>query len=63
MKKIEELKSKTVAELDSILREHARTLLNMRLSRGVGQVEKPHLFKELRREVARIHTILSQNKA
>jgi len=61
--KIKELKSKTVAEMDILLREHARTLLNMRLARKGGQVEKPHLFRELRREVARIHTLLRQKKA
>ncbi|MBN1403783.1 MAG: 50S ribosomal protein L29 [Opitutales bacterium] len=62
-KKAEALKSKTAAELDLLLREHTRTLLDMRLARRSGSVEKTHLFRELRREIARIRTLLAKKSA
>jgi large subunit ribosomal protein L29 len=61
--KTKELREKSAAELDNLLRDAKRTLFTMRLTKHAGQVEKTHLFVQLRRDVARIRTILRQKSA
>ncbi len=62
-KKAVALRSQTPAELELALRKHTATLLEMSLARKGGSVEKTHLFRSLRREIARINTILAQKNA
>lgn len=61
--KAKELKEKSAAELNVMLKEASKTLFGMRTNKNVGQVEKTHLFVQLRRDIARIETILSQKQA
>lgn len=61
--KTKELREKTLPELENALREAQKTLYTMRLTKRVGQVEKTHLFVQLRRDAARISTLISQKKA
>jgi ribosomal protein L29 len=37
-------------------------LLHLQVRKQTGQVEKPHLIKSIRRERARIRTVLHQTK-
>jgi large subunit ribosomal protein L29 len=35
---------------------------NLRMQQGAGEMSKPHLFKNARRDVARVKTILAEKK-
>ncbi|GMQ96486.1 MAG: 50S ribosomal protein L29 [Gammaproteobacteria bacterium] len=53
------LKSKKRDELNSELKELLREQFNLRMQRSTGQLGKPHRFKEVRRDIARIKTVLA----
>ena len=57
---VSDLKSKTVDELNQELGDLFREQFNLRMQRGSGQDIKPHNFKRVRREIARIKTVLTQ---
>ena len=61
--KTKELKELSVAELNKKLRETREELLNLRLRKQTGQVEKPHELRELRKLIARIQTLIKENAA
>ena len=44
-------------ELDALLKEQ----FNLRMQRGSGQIVKPHDFSRVRRDIARIRTIMTEN--
>ena len=48
------------SELTQKLRETREKLLQLRLRKHTGQVEKPHLLREYRKDIARLETILKQ---
>ena len=56
--KIKELREQTVEELNRRARELKMEALNLRLQQQSGQLENPARLKLIRREVARIETIL-----
>ncbi len=58
-----ELKEKSVAELETELNELYREQFNMRMAQGTGQDVKPHNFKRVRRQIARVKTIITQKAA
>lgn len=57
---IKEIKELTSKELCDRVHELRREFFNFRLQQQAGQLEKPHLLRSLRREVARIQTVLKQ---
>ena len=57
---IKEIKELTSKELSDKVRELRREFFNFRLQQQAGQLEKPHLLRSLRREIARIKTVLKQ---
>ena len=61
--KILELRDKTNEELQSLLLEELRSQFNLRMRKGTGQLDKTSEIKKTRRNIARIHTILNENKA
>ena len=58
--KIAELRGKTAAELNKMLVELHREHLNLRVQRATGQLTQPARFRALRRDVARIKTLLQE---
>lgn len=58
-----ELKAKTVEELNTELSGLFREQFNLRMQRGSGQDVKPHNFKRVRRQIARIKTIIHQKQS
>lgn len=61
--KIDELRSKSAAELNEALVEIHREQFNLKMQKATGQLAKPSLIQENRRTIARIHTLLTQNGA
>tara|TARA_Y200000002_G_scaffold374022_1_gene374098 strand:- start:849 stop:1064 length:216 start_codon:yes stop_codon:yes gene_type:complete len=60
--KISEIKELSVTELNKKFRELGEELLQLQVRKQTGQVEKPHLIKSIRRDRARILTVLSDSK-
>lgn len=58
--KVSELRQKTKDELGTMLLELARERFNLKMQKGTGQLSKPDQVKKVRRDVARIHTILNE---
>ena len=56
--KISEIKELTTPELQKRIRDLGEELLQLRVRKQTGQVEKPHLLKSIRRDRARILTVL-----
>jgi len=50
------------AELQKQLRDSREKQVELRMRKQTGQVEHPHEFKQLRRDIARLETILSEKK-
>ena len=58
--KATELRSKTKDELMANLLELAREQFNLRMQKGSGQLLKSSQVKQVRRDIARINTVLSE---
>jgi large subunit ribosomal protein L29 len=58
-----EIRDLAPAEITTKLRETRDQLLQLRLRKNTGQVEKPHLLRTYRKDIARLETILRQKKA
>lgn len=55
------LRAKSATELKDEIVELRKEEFNLRMQRGTGQLSNTSRFKEIRREVARIKTILNEN--
>ncbi len=51
------------AEIETKIRDSREKLLQLRLRKQTGQVEKTHELRGLRKDVARLETALSAKKA
>ena len=58
--KATELRSKSKEELMGSLLELAREQFNLRMQKGTGQLAKSSQVKQVRRDIARINTVLSE---
>jgi large subunit ribosomal protein L29 len=58
-----QLREKSTAELDVLARDAAKTLFNMRNNKSTGEVEKTHLYVQLRRDIARAKTLIREKNA
>lgn len=58
--KANEMREKSSAELDTELKSLLKEQFNMRMQRGIGQMSQAHRFKEVRRNIARVKTILGE---
>jgi large subunit ribosomal protein L29 len=56
------LRGMSEEELLTEARNHRQELFNLRLRKQTGAVEKPSRLRDLRRDIARIETILSEPK-
>ena len=61
--KTKELRELSVEELGARRRELRQEMLNLRVQQQIGQLENPARLHLLRREVARIETLLSERSA
>ncbi|MEW6646370.1 MAG: 50S ribosomal protein L29 [Pseudomonadota bacterium] len=58
--KANDLRQKGVEELNQELLGLLREQFNLRMQKGTGQLSQPHRVKAVRRDIARIKTILEQ---
>ena len=61
--KASDLRAKSAEELRKELEGLLREQFNLRMQRGGGEMTKPHLFKEVRRNIARVETILNEKQS
>jgi large subunit ribosomal protein L29 len=59
-KDVNELRGKSADELKTMVLEKRREQFNARMQRGSGQGPKPSALREVRRDIARLKTILSE---
>ncbi|MCP5431247.1 MAG: 50S ribosomal protein L29, partial [Chromatiaceae bacterium] len=57
--KATELRGKTQAELREALHDLLKEQFNLRMQRGTGQFSRPHLMKDVRRNIARVKTVIT----
>ena len=60
--KAKQLRDKSVKELEQELQERLREQFNLRMQQGSGQLSRPHQMKTVRREIARIRTIVNEKQ-
>jgi large subunit ribosomal protein L29 len=60
--KIAEIKELTIKELETRKREMRQEIFNLRIQQQAGQLEKPHMLRSLRRDVARVDTVLTEKR-
>ena len=57
-----EIRDLSPAEITTKIKEKRDELLQLRLRRQTGQVEKTHLLRVLRKDIARLLTILNEKQ-
>ena len=58
--KASELKDKGIEELNSELKGLLREQFNLRMQKGTGQLSQPHRVCQVRRDIARVKTVMNQ---
>jgi large subunit ribosomal protein L29 len=58
--KANELRNKSMDDLNKELNDLLREQFNLRMQKGTGQLAKPHLLNEVRRNIARVKTVLNE---
>ena len=58
--KAKELRKKTKDELGVLLIELSRERFNLKMQKGTGQLAKPDQVKKVRRDIARVHTLINK---
>jgi large subunit ribosomal protein L29 len=58
-----EIRELSAAEIETKLRETREQLVQLRLRKHTGQIEKPHLLRIYRKDIARLETVRHQSKA
>jgi large subunit ribosomal protein L29 len=61
--KASQFRDLTVEELQERERELSEQLFALRLQKVTGQLEKPHRVPEVRRDLARVLTVLREKRA
>ena len=61
-KYLEELKSKSVADLNAQLVDAKKELFNLRFQNATNQLDNTGRIKEVRKNIARIQTIITEKE-
>lgn len=58
--KASDLRQKSSEDLNQELLALLREQFNLRMQRATSQLNKPHLFRQVRRDIARVKTVLKE---
>lgn len=61
--KASELREKSVEQLNEQLLDLLRDQFNLRMQKATGQLTQSHLLSQVKRDIARVKTVLKQQKA
>jgi large subunit ribosomal protein L29 len=59
---VKELRQKTPAEVEAEIVNLRKEQFNLRMQRGTGQMSRPHLMREVRKNIARAKTVLNEKQ-
>lgn len=62
MVKTKDLRAMTIDELETKLTENKKEQFNLRIQQATGQLQNTSNLKKVRREVARINTLITERK-
>lgn len=57
-----DIREMSEAEIEKQLRDTRDAHVDLRMRKQTGQVEHPHEFKQMRKQIARLETILKEKK-
>ena len=58
----QDLREKNESELREELSGLLREQFNLRMQRGIGQLSTPHDLRRVRKDIARVRTVLNEKK-
>jgi large subunit ribosomal protein L29 len=58
-----EIRELSPGEIETKLREIRELLIQLRIRKHTGQIEKPHLLRVYRKDIARLETALTEKKS
>ncbi|MCU7881862.1 MAG: 50S ribosomal protein L29 [Candidatus Thiodiazotropha sp. (ex Lucinoma aequizonata)] len=61
--KASELRAKSQQELTIALDELLKERFNLRMQRGTGELTKPSRMNEVRKDIARVKTLMNERKS
>lgn len=61
--KASELREKSVEELQSQLSDLYKDQFNNRMQKSIGQLGQTHLLRDVKRDIARVKTLLNEKQA
>ena len=59
---INELRNKSVDELRQELLDLMKERFNLRMQKGMSEMLRPHLYKQVNRNIARVKTLLKEKE-
>ena len=62
MVKTKDLRALSLDELEAKLVEDKKELFNLRIQQATGQLQNTAVFKNIRREIAKINTLIAERK-
>jgi large subunit ribosomal protein L29 len=57
-----ELRGKSAEDLEKELMELSREAFNLRMQKGTGQLSRPNQVKDVRRNIARVKTVMNERR-
>ena len=60
--KVNEIRELTTEQINDKIKEVKEEIFNLRMSQATGNLEKPSRLHELRKDIARMKTILAERK-
>ena len=61
--KTTEIRNLSVAELEGKLKERKEELFNLRFQHAINQLDNPHKIADVKKDIARVKTILTEKNA
>jgi large subunit ribosomal protein L29 len=61
--KANELRERSNDELNKTLSDLEEQLFKLRFQKSTGQIENPQKIREVRKDIARVYTVLSERRA
>ncbi len=61
--KANELRQKSQDELNAALNDLLKEQFNLRMQQGTGQLSRPSRMKEVRKDIARIKTLMNEKQS
>lgn len=60
---MKELRGKSSDELQKVILDIRKEQFSLRMQKGTGQSSRPHIFKSLKKDIARAKTLINEIRA